>query len=178
MNRSNEAKLAQLAAYTLEMRAKAIREGAADPAVEDLTAVVKSRFDGDVDAATRALIEELTRNVQAAKDAYRAARERRQQAWNSPPAREMRARRDALLGEAERCQNRAKAVEAEHKTKVDALKAQGFSAGEIAGVLERSETANAEELKQRHGGLLAEADAVWRAMEQHVAAVLAEGLAA
>ncbi|SEJ09852.1 hypothetical protein SAMN04244579_03112 [Azotobacter beijerinckii] len=177
MNRSNEAKLAQLAAYTLEMRAKAIREGAADPAVEDLAAVVKSRFDGDLEAATKSLIEELSRHVQTAKDADRAARERRQWAWNTLTVREMAARRYALLDEAERCQSRAKTVESEHKTKVDALKAQGFSASEIAGVLELSETASAEELKKRHAELLAEADAVWRAMEQHVAAVLAEGLA-
>ncbi|NHN76837.1 hypothetical protein HA520_05985 [Azotobacter chroococcum] len=176
-NKLNEAKLAQLSAFVLERRAAVIRAGGADPAVDEVAKVVKSRFGGDLDAATRSLIEEMTKRVQDARDAGRVARERLQQAWSSPVVKGMLARRDALLAEADMFKRRAEVAESKHKAKIATLKSQGFSDSEIAGVLGLNEAAD-EGLEQRHADLLAEAAAVRTAMEQHVAAVLAEGLVA
>ncbi|TBW08308.1 hypothetical protein E0E50_15220 [Azotobacter chroococcum subsp. isscasi] len=176
-NKLNEAKLAQLSAFVLERRAAVIRAGGVDPAVDEVAKVVESHFGGDLEAATQSLLEELTKRVQAAKAASRAAHERLQQAWNSPAINEMRARRDALLAEADMFKRRAEVAESKHKAKIATLKSQGFSDSEIAGVLGLNEAAD-EGLEQRHANLLAEAAAVRTAMEQHVAAVLAEGLVA
>jgi len=176
LNQSDKAKLAQLSAFVLERRAAVIRAGGADPAVDEVAAVVELHYDGDLDAATKSLLEELTKRVQAAKDASRAAGERLQQAWSSPAIKEMWARRDALVAEADMFKRRAEAAESKHKAKIATLKSQGFSDSEIAGVLGLNEAAD-EGLEQRHADLLAEAAAIRTAMEQHVAAVLAEGAA-